>query len=75
MDTKVNTEDFIWEVEKQPAIWDASSEAYSNKQVKLNAWNEIVCTFLPDFEQQSLAKPSVGGSGCAAWRPSVIGSV
>lgn len=56
LDSKVNTEDLISAVEQKPAVWDASSEAYSNKQLKLNAWNEIISSFIPDFEQRSLVE-------------------
>ncbi|KAK5645761.1 hypothetical protein RI129_004225 [Pyrocoelia pectoralis] len=56
LNTKTNTEDFILAVKQQSEIWDTSSEACNNKQVQLNAWNEIICTIISDFEQRSLAE-------------------
>lgn len=52
LDYKINTEDLISEIEKQPAIWDSRTDDYSNKEAKLIAWNSVILAFLPDFEQK-----------------------
>ena len=38
----VNTEEFIHEVEKYPAVWNVSSDDYSNRNEKRKAWNAIM---------------------------------
>ncbi|KAG8323800.1 hypothetical protein J6590_106998, partial [Homalodisca vitripennis] len=53
---KVNMEDFITAVEGHPSIWDVSCDDYSNKHVKLNAWNEIITSFIEDFDERPLAE-------------------
>jgi hypothetical protein len=40
-----DTDLFIDEVEKRPAIWDMASTEYSNKVSKRRAWEEIVLIF------------------------------
>ncbi|KAJ8891230.1 hypothetical protein PR048_010745 [Dryococelus australis] len=36
-----NTEDFVSEIEKYPVIWDRTSDEYSNKTAKRNAWEAV----------------------------------
>ncbi|KAK7071343.1 hypothetical protein SK128_011960 [Halocaridina rubra] len=57
VEEKTNTEDPIHEVEKRPAIWEPSTEDYSNKTERRNAWNDIILHFIPDFEGKSPAPP------------------
>lgn len=40
-----DTELFIDEVEKRPAIWDMTSREYSNKISKRRAWEELSVIF------------------------------
>lgn len=40
-----DTERFISEIECRRAIWDISSEEYSNRDAKRNQWEEIVNSF------------------------------
>jgi hypothetical protein len=40
-----DTDLFIDEVEKRPAIWDMASTEYSNKASKRRAWEAIVLIF------------------------------
>ena len=54
LDSKINMEDFIYEIEKTPAIWDSSSDDYSNETVKLNTWKSVMVAFLPDFEEKPM---------------------
>jgi hypothetical protein len=42
----INAEDFISEVESRPVIWDVTSDDYSDKVVKTDAWQEIVAKFV-----------------------------
>ncbi|XP_047100334.1 uncharacterized protein LOC124718765 [Schistocerca piceifrons] len=50
----INTEDFISEVESRPIIWDMKSDDYSNKVMKMKAWQEIITKFVPDFDEKSI---------------------
>jgi hypothetical protein len=43
-----DTDLFIDEIEKRPAIWDMASSEYSNKLSKRRAWEEIVLIFISD---------------------------
>ena len=36
------------------ALWNPSSEAYSNKIVKQNCWNELMMKLIPGFEEKPL---------------------
>jgi len=45
----VNTEDFISEIQKCPAIWDSTSDEYSDKIKKRNAWEDVVRKFCAGF--------------------------
>lgn len=56
VEDKVNTEDFIYEIEKRPAIWDTCCEGYGNKVEKRKAWQEIIANFIPEFEDRPLAE-------------------
>jgi len=42
---EIETDLFISEIEKRPAIWDMKSIEYSNKTLKRNAWEELVLLF------------------------------
>lgn len=42
---RFDTELFIDEVEKRPAIWDIQCKDYSNKIIKNQAWQELVEIF------------------------------
>lgn len=55
VDKKVNTEDFICEVEKYPCLWNSEVEEYSNTTTKLNSWSAIVRIFFPDFDEMTVA--------------------
>ncbi|XP_046830030.1 uncharacterized protein LOC124429164 [Vespa crabro] len=52
----INTEDFISEIELRPAIWELSSDDYTNKITKKNAWEEVIRKFCPEFERKSNAE-------------------
>ncbi|KAL4108006.1 hypothetical protein QTP88_018269 [Uroleucon formosanum] len=41
----IETDLFISEIEKIPAIWDMKSIEYSNKTLKINAWEELGLLF------------------------------
>ncbi|KPJ06467.1 hypothetical protein RR48_14206 [Papilio machaon] len=40
-----DTERFITEIENRPAIWDTSSDEYSNRHLKKKSWEEVVQIF------------------------------
>lgn len=52
----INTEDFISEIEARPAIWELSSDDYTNKITKKNAWDEVIKKFCPEFDKKSNAE-------------------
>ncbi|XP_047106469.1 uncharacterized protein LOC124775685 [Schistocerca piceifrons] len=58
----MNTEDFISEVESRPVIWDMKSDDYSNKVMKMKAWQEIITKFVPDFDEKSIDERSKIGT-------------
>lgn len=51
-----NTELFIDEVEKRPAIWDMSSSDYSLKNLRRRAWEEIVLIFCEGHDNEEKKK-------------------
>ena len=53
---EVNTEDFISEIENEPAIWNSSIDEYSNKIEKKAAWERVITKFYPE----SFGKNSLG---------------
>lgn len=61
MDEEVNTDDFIAAVEQFPAIWDTSSNNYSNKITKKNSWELLIVKFCPNFaERTNVEKANIG---------------
>lgn len=40
-----DTERFIAEIESRPAIWDISSDEYTNRNLKKRSWEEVVQIF------------------------------
>ncbi|GBN08350.1 hypothetical protein AVEN_29912-1 [Araneus ventricosus] len=60
-ENKVNTEDFILEVERKPAIWDSRIEAYSNNIEKQNSWSDILKNSIPEFEEKPVGEQNVLG--------------
>ncbi|KAL1130498.1 hypothetical protein AAG570_011746 [Ranatra chinensis] len=53
---------FITEVELRPAIWDSRSEAYSNKQARGKAWEELCEIFVLDYEDMDAAKKNTAAA-------------
>jgi hypothetical protein len=43
---RLDVERFILEVQTRPALWDMSSEVYSDRDVKRNSWLELVGLFI-----------------------------
>ncbi|CAH1392420.1 unnamed protein product [Nezara viridula] len=52
---RFKTEDLIKIIEKHKVIWDSGLEQYSNKNLKMDAWNQVMLHFLPDFEEKDEA--------------------
>ncbi|XP_076054585.1 uncharacterized protein LOC143033254 [Oratosquilla oratoria] len=48
-----NTEEFISEVEKRPALWDPSKEEYKNKNKKEEAWSEVCRSTYQNYEEKT----------------------
>lgn len=54
-------ERFIAAVEQFPAIWDTSSNNYSNKITKKNSWELLIVKFCPNFaERTNVEKANIG---------------
>lgn len=56
---RFDTELFIDEVEKRPALWDLQSNEYCNKTAKNQAWQELVDIFGND--EDTLEKKNIFG--------------
>ncbi|XP_054269095.1 uncharacterized protein LOC128990639 [Macrosteles quadrilineatus] len=59
IDTNTTVEDLIHEIEKRPSIWDYRVKGYANKIDKLNAWNEILAHFIPEFENKPTEEKNI----------------
>ncbi|XP_073964259.1 uncharacterized protein [Choristoneura fumiferana] len=51
-----NTELFIDEIEKRPAIWDMTSSNYSDRNLKRRAWEELVLIFCEGDDSEEKKK-------------------
>ncbi|CAK1589528.1 unnamed protein product [Parnassius mnemosyne] len=51
-----NTELFIDEIEKRPAVWDMTSSVYSDKNLRRRAWEELVLIFCEGDENEEKKK-------------------
>jgi hypothetical protein len=54
-----NAENFISEIEAQPALYNTASEQYSNKISILSAWVEVIPKFDPFFKEKTTGKNSI----------------
>ncbi|XP_023287571.1 uncharacterized protein LOC105703878 [Orussus abietinus] len=45
-----DTERFIVEIEKRPAIYDVNSDEYYDRNAKMNAWDEVCQVMTPNWE-------------------------
>lgn len=52
----VNTEDFISEIEQHQALWNVRQPDYSNKQIKVSAWEAVILKFYPNFANENGAQ-------------------
>lgn len=48
-----DTEQFITEIELQPAIWDSNKEIYNNKVEKSKAWDTVCYKLFPNYPDKS----------------------
>lgn len=46
MESSIDTDRFIIEIESRPAIWNKFSDDYSNRDVKKKSWEELVNLFI-----------------------------
>ncbi|VVD04348.1 unnamed protein product [Leptidea sinapis] len=51
-----NTELFIDEIEKRPAIWDMTSSDYSDKNFRRRAWQERLLIFCKGHDNEEKKK-------------------
>lgn len=56
-----DTELFIGEVQRRPALWDSSTDDYSNRVIKKNSWNELCELFIPNFNIKTGPEKSAAG--------------
>lgn len=56
---EIETDLFISEVEKRPAIWNTNSPEYSNKTLKRKSWEELVLLF-SDIKDAEVKKILLG---------------
>jgi hypothetical protein len=49
----LSMEKLITEVEKQPCVWNVHHTSYSDKQMKMRAWQKICRVFYPQTEEYS----------------------
>lgn len=57
----MSIEDFISEVKNWSAICDLKHDDYSNKNAKRNAWEAVICKFVPNFNDMSEAEKRLIG--------------
>lgn len=55
----INIERFIDEVNLRTCIWDCTSEAYKDRNLKKRQWTELRNFFYPDFERSSAKQNAV----------------
>lgn len=53
VESYINNEILISEVEFRPVLWDKTGDDYLNKKRKRDAWKEVCCIIKPDFEHLS----------------------
>lgn len=58
----LNTEDFINEIELQPAVWDSKCDKYSNRLEKKKAWDVLCEKFITDFKTKKAAEKNTAGT-------------
>ncbi|MPC71184.1 hypothetical protein E2C01_065456 [Portunus trituberculatus] len=51
-----NTEEYISELEKRPALWDPWKDEYKNKNKKEEAWLEVCRSIYQNYEEKSEEK-------------------
>lgn len=55
-----DTEKFIIEIQNRPCIWDSSSNEYSDRNLKIKGWDEIVNIFKEKDEMTNQEKKHLG---------------
>jgi len=51
MDTDIDTELLITEVQKKRNLWDASNESYKDRDLRIKVWEEIGAVFFRGFQE------------------------
>lgn len=56
-----DTEKFICEIEKRPALYDIKSKEYCNREIKAKSWFDIGAAMFPDWNELSRGETSEKG--------------
>ncbi|XP_061725760.1 uncharacterized protein LOC133531513 isoform X3 [Cydia pomonella] len=56
-----DTEGFIMEVQNRPAIWNTKCVEYNDRELRLQAWNELVDMYGGDEEMTRAERKQLGG--------------
>jgi hypothetical protein len=59
--SEFDTEQFIVEVQRRPALWDSSTDDYSNRVIRKKSWNELCELFIPNFNSKTGPEKSAVG--------------
>ncbi|XP_047029775.1 uncharacterized protein LOC124637392 [Helicoverpa zea] len=63
-----DTEEFIIEIQNRPCIWDSSSIEYSDRNLKIKSWDEIVNIFKEKDEMTRQEKKQLADSLQKRWK-------
>ncbi|XP_021185494.3 uncharacterized protein LOC110372834 [Helicoverpa armigera] len=63
-----DTEEFIIEIQNRPCIWDSSSIEYSDRNLKIKSWDELVNIFKEKDEMTSQEKKQLADSLQKRWK-------
>lgn len=61
METTINVEELIVEVEKRPLLWNSSDEHYKYKTLTKAAWIDICNVLISDFDQLEQQEQQIVG--------------
>jgi hypothetical protein len=53
VDTHFDTDKFIELARARPVVWDINSDDYANRNLKKEAWNELLNLMINDFDSFS----------------------
>lgn len=59
--TMFDTEKFIGEIEKRPAIYDVNRSEYNDRNAKMTAWDEVCQVMVPNWARLTDEERNVEG--------------